>query len=250
MFVKNFISDPTRKNMMMLMGESKLSKRIEELYNGKHDTESLRHLALKLHGEGYAPALITQEFKGRFGRGVPLTIFSKEPISRKSLKTKISAEKTVQSKINQKITAKANEMVTRYLKTGEMVEERLGPIARFRGYEDTGKFVVEMVYPFFDLHYNHVDKVEVESRSLRLGMQRLMEVLAPEAKRRLFLREASEFIQATALMGLFAPHPVPPDVLQGYIKVLWETFYEDTSAALKDPAFWTKKFIRKAARAL
>lgn len=37
------------------------------------------------------------------------------------------------------------------------------------------------------------------------------------------------------------------NILQGYIKILWETFYEDTAATLKDPAFWTKKFVDKAA---
>jgi len=160
----------------------------------------------------------------------------KESIAGKSVKSKISAEKTVQAKISRRITAKANELVTKYPETGELVEEGLGAFARLYGYEGTGQFIVEKLYPFFDLYHNHVEKLEVENSDLRLGMQRLMQVPTPEAKRRLFLKEASEFIQATTLMGQFASHPMPPNVLQGYIKVLWEISYEDTAATLKDPA--------------
>lgn len=228
--------------MVRVMRESELSKRIEELDTGKHDPESLRQLALKLHSEGYPPTMITQALKRKFGRGVPLTIFSKEPVSGKSVKSKISAEKTVQAKISRQITAEANETITEVLKTGRLVEEKVGPIARQYGYNETGKFVVEMAYPFFDLYFDHVEKLEVEKLELQSGMQKMIEHFGPEAKRRLFNLEVWNLVQANFMAGAVGLHPIPPGTLQGYMKVLWDAIYQDDGM---NPGFWTKKYIEK-----
>jgi len=233
------------------MSEPELSKRIEELDTGKHDPESLCQIALKLHKEGYPPTLITQMLKRKFGRGVPLTIFGKKSIAGKSVKSKISALKTVQAKISRQITAEANERVTRYLKTGKRVENQLAPVAREYGYEDTGEFIIERVYKFFADYYNHVRDLEKENNELRLGVQKLLERFAPEAKRRLVFKEVMEFVHATTLLTQLGFHPVPPDVLRTSIEMLSKVGYNDVEASLKereDPAFWTKKYVKKAFR--
>jgi len=185
--------------------------------------------------------------KQELGRGVPLTIFGKDTKSSKSGKSKISAAKIVQTKIAQQVTVEANEKVAQILETGKLIEENLAPFAKLYGYDNAGQFIVNLVFPFFDSHYKHVRELDEENRNLRSRMQSLMNILNPEARRRLCQAQVFEMMQYWTVMGQLNNHPIPPlETLIGYVEVFWKVFCKDDEDTLKDHAYWTKRFIDKA----
>ena len=79
----------------------------------------------------------------------------------------------------------------------------------------------------------------------RSGMEKMIEHFGPEAKRRLFNMEVWDLMQANFMAGAVGLHPIPPDTLQGYIRVLWDVTYQDDEMS---PGFWMKKYVEKITR--
>jgi hypothetical protein len=229
----------------MMKMKKKKKKRIKVCDVGTRDSESIRQLALRLHKEGYAPAAITQALKKKFGKGVPLTLFAKGAVGGKTVKSKLSAFDTIQAKISSRVLLKANEIETTYYETGEAIERDVGPTARLFGYDNTHHFVIRRLLPFFFNNYQRVATLEAEKTAAEEAMQILMKHLGPYAKKELFRRDAFEFMTCAMMGQALGGHPVPPDTMEHYVRLIWQIDYADPDEALRDPAYWTTRWLKR-----
>jgi len=132
-----------------------------------------------------------------------------------------SVRKAVAKKVEQEIAEEAMNKLEQALATGKNLEDALGPIAQFYGYENTKTFTID-IFGFWDTWHAHIKKLVAERDSFKWAINELMIKLSPEANKILTNQAVKELAMSTSVLGYLTGNFPPPETMRGYIKVLKE----------------------------
>ena len=132
-----------------------------------------------------------------------------------------SVRKAVKKKVEQVIAEEAMNKLEQALATGKNLEDALGSIAQFYGYENTKSFVID-IFGFWDTWHAHIKKLVAERDLFKWAINELITNLSPEASKILQNQAVKELTISTSVLGHLTGNFPPPETVRGYIKVLKE----------------------------
>ena len=181
------------------------------------DKEQVLKAAKALREAGLTPGAICKVAKEDYKVGISIRMLGK---AREKAAPK-SVEKRVEAEVTKEVVAEATEKIKAVLATGKDLEDQLGRLASYYGFDSTADFVIAM-YDFWDTWKDHVGKVVQENSEYRWAIQELVKAFTPEAKKRLRDQAVKDLVVSTVIMGQQTGKFPPPETMRGYIQVLRE----------------------------
>ena len=189
----------------------------KEINPSKEDREAVWQAFIDLKNKGYKTDVINKVVKQETGTG-----FSVKKLKQvKGEQAPAGVEKTLERVVTTEIAREAAAELRAVLQTGKSLEDAMGPLARFYGFESTAVFVTEM-FTFWDTWHKHIQTVVAERDMFKWAIRELTEKLSPEARKVLKDEAVKEVTMATIVMGQQTGNFPPPETMRGYIKVLKE----------------------------